>query len=301
VTVTPAALDATATATRQAARRPRLPRSPKLVVGLVIIGALVLFGVLGPLFMTDPNRVTDQLLLPPSAHHLLGTTQAGQDVFAQLAAATRGSLVVGALVGVIATLLSILLGVVGGYLGGRTDDLMSLVVNVVLVIPGLPLAFVVLDYLRGRGLLTIVVVVAITSWAASARVLRAQTLSLRSRDYIVASRASGERTWRIVAVEVMPNLLPVVASQFIWAVVLAVLTEAGLSFLGLGGIDSLTWGTMLYFAQNSEALQLGIWWWFIPPGLCIALLGCGLSLVNFSLDEVINPRLRVRRARRRSS
>lgn len=284
-----------------AARRPRLPRSPKLVVGLVIICALVLFGVLGPLLMTDPNRVTDQLLLPPSAHHLLGTTQAGQDVFAQLASATRGSLVVGALVGVIATLLSILLGVVGGYVGGRTDDVMSLVVNVVLVIPGLPLAFVVLDYLRGRGLLTIVVVVAVTSWAASARVLRAQTLSLRSRDYIVAARASGERTWRIVAVEVMPNLLPVVASQFIWAVVLAVLTEAGLSFLGLGGIDSLTWGTMLYFAQNSEALQLGIWWWFVPPGLCIALLGCGLSLVNFSLDEVINPRLRVRRARRRSA
>jgi peptide/nickel transport system permease protein len=298
MTVTPAALDVTAAGIRSV-RRPRWPRSPKLVVGLVIVGALVLFGLLGPLFMTDPNRVTDELLLPPSAHHLLGTTQAGQDVFAQLASATRGSLVVGALVGAIATLLSILLGVVGGYLGGRTDDVMSLVVNVVLVIPGLPLAFVVLDYLRGRGLLTIVVVVAITSWAASARVLRAQTLSLRSRDYVVAARASGERTWRIVAVEIMPNLLPVVASQFIWAVVLAVLTEAGLSFLGLGGIDSLTWGTMLYFAQNAEALQLGIWWWFIPPGLCIALLGCGLSLVNFSLDEVINPRLRVRRARRR--
>lgn len=278
-----------------------MTRSPKLLTGLAIIGALVLFGVLGPLFMTDPNRVTGELLLPPSPHHLLGTTQAGQDVFAQLASATRGSLLVGLLVGAIATLLSILLGVVGGYLGGRTDDLMSLVVNVVLVIPGLPLAFVVLDYLRGRGLLTIVLVVAITSWAASARVLRAQTLSLRGRDYVLAARAGGERTWRIVAVEVMPNLLPVVAAQFIWAVVLAVLTEAGLSFLGLGGIDSLTWGTMLYFAQNSEALQLGIWWWFVPPGLCIALLGCGLSLVNFSLDEVINPQLRVRRARRRSA
>lgn len=282
-------------------RRFRLPRSPKLVTGLLIIGSLVLFGLLGPLFMTDPNRVTGELLLPPSGRHLLGTTQAGQDVLGQLAAATRGSLLVGLLVGVIATVLSILLGVVGGYLGGRTDEVMSLVVNVVLVIPGLPLAFVVLDYLRGRGLLTIVIVVAITSWAASARVLRAQTLSLRNRDYVAASRASGERTWRIIGVEIMPNLLPVVASQFIWAVVLAILTEAGLSFLGLGGIDSLTWGTMLFFAQNASALQLGAWWWFVPPGLCIALLGCGLSLVNFSLDEVINPQLRVRRAGRRSA
>jgi peptide/nickel transport system permease protein len=281
-------------------RRIRPPRSPKLVVGLVLIGLLVGFGLVGPLLMTDVNRVTGDLLLPPSGRHLLGTTQAGQDVLGQLAQATRGSLLIGALVGVIATVLSVLMGVVGGYLGGRTDELMSLVVNVVLVIPGLPLAFIVLDYLRGRGVLTIVVVVAITSWAASARVLRAQTLSLRNRDYIAAARASGERAWRIIAVEVMPNLLPVVASQFIWAVVLAILTEAGLSFLGLGGIDTLTWGTMLFFAQNAQALQLGAWWWFVPPGLCIALLGCGLSLVNFSLDEVINPQLRVRRPGRSS-
>ncbi len=249
--------------------RPRLPRSPKLVVGLLLIGILVLFGALGPLLMPNANRVTADLLLPPSARHLLGTTQAGQDVLGQLAAATRGSLLIGLSVGVTATVLSVLMGVVSGYAGGRVDEVMSVVVNVVLVIPGLP-----------------------------ARVLRAQTLSLRSRDYVAAARASGERAWRIIGVEIMPNLLPVIASQFIWSVVLAVLTEAGLSFLGLGGLNTLTWGTMLYFAQNAQALPLGAWWWFVPPGLCIALLGCGLALVNFSLDEVINPLLRVRRRRR---
>jgi peptide/nickel transport system permease protein len=269
-----------------------LPRSRKLVVGTLIIGLIVLFGVLGPLIWRNPNAVTNTLLKPPSGGHLLGTTQAGQDVLHQLAAATRGSLIIGLSIGVIATVMSVLTGVVSGYIGGRAGETLSLIINVVLVIPALPLTFIVLNYIQSRGNLTTIIVISITSWAASARVLRAQTLSLRQRDYVSAARTSGESTWRIIGVEILPNLLPVIASQFIFAIIFAILAEAGLSFLGLGGINSLTWGTMLFFAQNAQALSLGAWWWFVPPGLMIALFGCGLSLVNFSLDEVINPQLR---------
>jgi peptide/nickel transport system permease protein len=129
-------------------------------------------------------------------------------------------------------------------------------------------------------------------------VLRAQTLSVRSRDYVLASRATGERAWRIVLVEIVPNELPIIVSQFIFAVVFAILTQAGLAFLGLGDVNLLTWGNMLYYAQNDQALQVGAWWWFVPPGLCIALLGMGLTLVNLGLDETLNPALRVHRAGR---
>jgi peptide/nickel transport system permease protein len=269
-----------------------LPHSLRLRTGVLIIGLTVLFGALGPLVWPDPNRVGDQLLTSPSPGHLLGTTQAGQDVLHQLASATRGSLVIGLSVGVFATVMSVLTGVVSGYLGGRAGEALSQFINLVLVIPALPLTFIVLNYIQDRGVLTTIIVISITSWAASARVLRAQTMSVRQRDYVAAARTGGERPWRIIGVEILPNLLPVIASQFIFAVIFAILAEASLSFLGLGGINALTWGTMLFFAQNAQALSLGAWWWFVPPGLMIALFGCGLSLVNFSLDEVINPQLR---------
>ena len=269
-----------------------LPHSARLRTGVLIIGLTVLFGAIGPLIWHDPNRVGSQLLRSPSAGHLLGTTQAGQDVLHQLASATRGSLIIGLSVGVFATVMSVLTGVVSGYLGGRAGEALSQFINLVLVIPALPLTFIVLNYIQDRGVVTTIIVISITSWAASARVLRAQTMSVRQRDYVAAARTGGERHWRIIGVEIMPNLLPVIASQFIFAVIFAILAEASLSFLGLGGINALTWGTMLFFAQNAQALSLGAWWWFVPPGLMIALFGCGLSLVNFSLDEIINPQLR---------
>jgi ABC-type dipeptide/oligopeptide/nickel transport system permease subunit len=205
------------------------------------------------------------------------------------------------LVGVMATALSVLIGVVGGYLGGIADEALSLFSNVMLVIPGLPLMIVISGFVppANRGLMTMALVLALTGWAAASRVLRAQTLSLRNRDYVAAARVAGERPWRMVGVEILPNLLPVIASQFVFAVISAILGEAGLSFLGLGASSESTLGTMLYFAQNGFALQLAAWWWYIPPGLVIALFGCGLALINFSIDEIINPKLRVVPLRRR--
>jgi peptide/nickel transport system permease protein len=285
-----------------------LPRwSPKLGFGLGLVAVIALFGIFGPMLVGDPSAINNIGLTPPGNGHLVGTTQTGQDVFAQLASATRGSLQIGLLVGVMATMLSAFFGIIGGYVGGAVDEAFSLFSNVVLVIPGLPLVIVISAFVPAaqRGTTMIAVILAITGWAASSRVLRAQTLSLRNRDYVAASRVAGEKPWRVVTVEILPNLLPVLASQFVFAIIAAILMEAGLSFLGLGASNSSTLGTMLYYAQNGFALQRGAWWWFVPPGAIIALFGCGLSLINFSIDEIINPKLRTepkrRAARRRAT
>lgn len=269
-------------------------RSPKLIAGLVIAGVVVLWGIVGPLLVGDPNEISTLAFAPPGPQHWFGTTQTGQDVWSQIAVGTRGSLIIGFTVGVLATVLSALFGVLGGYLGGAVDEVFSLVTNVALVIPGLPLVIVIGNYVpeNQRGIFLIAVVLALTSWAGSARVLRAVTLSVRNRDYVAASKVAGERTWRILVVEILPNLIPVMASQFVFAIVFAILGEAGLSFLGLGASNTFTLGTILFEAYNALALTQGAWWWFIPPGLVIALFGAALALINFSIDEIIDPKLR---------
>lgn len=276
------------------------PMSAKLATGLAIAGATVLFGLIGPFLVQDPALVHDYGLTGPSGEHWLGTTQTGQDVFAQMAYATRGSLTIGAIVGALTLLLSAFFGVVGAYAGGWVDEAFSLFTNVMLVIPGLPLVIVISSYVPDKSLLLVALVLSITGWAGSALVLRGYTLSLRNRDYVVASRVAGEKRWRILAVEILPNLVPLLASQVVFAVIFAILGEAGLSYLGLGASGSFTWGTVLYYAQNGLALRLGAWWWFVPPGLMLALFGAALSLINFSIDEIINPKLRnqTRAARR---
>jgi peptide/nickel transport system permease protein len=300
--VAPRALDAAPSpADRRRRRTFAVPVTPKLVVGLGIVVLTTLFALVGPLLVQDPSQVSDVGLAPPSADHLLGTTQTGQDVFAQLAYASRGSLTIGLVVGVIVVVLSGFFGVVGAYVGGFLDDSFSLLTNIMLVIPGLPLVIIISSYVPDKSVWLVAVVLAITSWAGSARVLRGYTLSVRSRDYVLAARVAGEPAYRVLMVEILPNLVPLLASQAMFAVIFAILGEAGLSFLGLGATGSFTWGTMLYYAQNGLALRLGAWWWFVPPGLMIALFGAALALINFSIDEVINPRLRnqTRQARKK--
>jgi len=278
-------------AEKEAPTRRKRPAAT-LVIGLGIVIVITLFGLVAPFFTQDPLAVSNDGMQGPSAAHLLGTTQTGQDVLAQLAHATRGSLMVGVIVAVLALFLSAFFGILGGYLGGWLDEVFSLFTNVVLILPGLPLMIVIGSYVEQRGLLLIAFVLAITSWAASARVLRSQTLSIRTRDYVHAARIAGERPWRIISVEILPNLLPVMSSGFVFALITAILGEAGLSFIGLGVVGTQTWGSMLFYAQNGQALTLGGWWWFVPPGFMIAALGAGLSLINFSIDAIINPRLR---------
>ncbi|MGO2536939.1 MAG: ABC transporter permease [Brachybacterium tyrofermentans] len=266
--------------------------TPSFVIGAGLVIVITLFGLIAPFFVADPLAVDNAGMHGPTAQNVLGTTQTGQDVLAQLAWATRGSLMVGVIVAVLALFLSAFFGILGGYLGGWLDEVFSLFTNVVLILPGLPLMIVIGSYVQQRGLLLISIILAITSWAAAARVLRSQTLSIRNRDYVQAARIAGEKAHRIIAVEILPNLLPVMSSGFVFALITAILGEAGLSFIGIGVVGTQTWGSMLFYAQNGQALTLGAWWWFVPPGLMIALLGCGLSLINFSIDGIINPRLR---------
>jgi peptide/nickel transport system permease protein len=267
-------------------------RSKKVVAGLCIVVFFVLLGLIGPFFVANPSIGSKALLAPPSLSHLLGTTQTGQDVFAQLVVGTRVSLAVGVISALLATLIAIAIGLSSALLGGLWDELLSMFTNVFLVIPALPLVIVLAGYLHGAGTLAVALVISITGWSWTARILRAQTLSLRQRDYVLAARAAGESTTRIITFEILPNEVPLIAAQFLITVLYAILTQAGLAFLGVGSVTTWSWGTMLYWAENAEALSLGAWWWFVPPGLALALLGTGLALLNFGIDEYANPRLR---------
>ena len=266
--------------------------SRKVAVGSAIVGIFILVGIFGPLFMRyDPEATSKLFIAPPSAEHWLGTTVVGQDIFSQLINGTRTSVFWGIGTGLLVTLLSMLVGLVGGYFGGWIDDVLTLLTNVSLVLPALPLAIVLAAYLP-RGPLTISLVIIFTNWAWQARVLRAQTLSMRSREFVTAARASGEHTWRIIFYEILPNEIGIVVAGFVSTTIYVVLTWAALEFLGLGDGTIPSWGSILYWAQQDGALGGGLWWWFIPPGACIALLGAGLSLINFGIDEIADPRLR---------
>lgn len=266
--------------------------NPKFTIGALMVLAVVAFAFLGPFFTQDPKNSDNPSYASPSMDHLLGTTKLGHDMLAQLAHGARGSLLVGLLAGVVAVVLSVFFGVVAGYVSGWTDEILSLFTSVMLVIPGLPLAIVLSAYLPGRSLWLVALVLAVTGWAGSAIVLRSQARSLRTRDYVYAAKVAGEGPLRIITVEILPNLLPLVAAQFLFGVIFAILGEAGLSYLGLGPSGSITWGTILNQAQSGGALTMKAWWWFAPPGILIAIVGGGLSLINFSIDEIINPKLR---------
>lgn len=281
-------------ATQQGLKRRRIlpSTSPKFIVGAIIVVAIVLFAIIAPMFSQDPRSTANPALQPPSAEHWLGTTKLGNDMFAQLAIGAQGSLLIGVTAGAIAIVLSLLFGVLAGYLGGWREDGLALLTNVMIVIPGLPLVMVIASFVPQRSWQLVAFVLGITSWAGAAYVLRLQTRSLRTRDYVYAAKVAGERSFRVILVEIMPNLLPLLAAQFLFAIIFAILGEAGLSYLGLGPNSSITWGSILNDAQSGQALGRGAWWWFVPPGLMIALLGAGLSLINFAIDEVINPKLR---------
>ncbi len=270
----------------------RFVSNAKAMTGLVIIGIYILFAIIGPWVAPyNPDAQSNDLVAPPSAAHWFGTTHLGQDILSQILVGTRGVMVVGFTAGIVATALSVLIGVTAGYLGGGWDDSLSALSNVFLVIPALPLIIIVASTINA-GSMIVALVIGLTSWAWGARILRAQTLSLRRRDYIEAARATGETSWRIILFEVLPNLTAIIASGFVGTVIFAVTSEITLAFIGIGGISSWNWGEVLFWAQSQQALAQGAWWWFIPAGLAIAFLGTALSLVNFGIDEFVSPRLR---------
>lgn len=274
----------------------RLPRSPKVLLGLFILAFFIVMTVIGPwLAPYNPSSTAFAALLAPSSHHWLGTTSLGQDIFSQLLVGARATMVVALVAGLVATLLSMTIGIAAGYLGGATDDGLSLLSNVFLAIPGLPLLIVIDSYLPVNSRsneFVIGLIISLTGWAWGARVLRAQTMSLRNRDFVEAARIIGESRTRIMFSEIAPNLLPVLASSLLFTVLYAIGAYVTLAYIGLTSTAVWNWGTMLYWAQANNAPLSNEWYWFVPPGICIALVGTGLALVNFGIDEFINPRLR---------
>jgi peptide/nickel transport system permease protein len=277
-----------------------ISRNRKAVAGVLL---LLLFTVLA-IFpgQIAPYNGQAEIFLPglgPSRAHLLGTTAYGQDIFSQVIWGTRLSLVIALSVGGLATVLAVLVGVSAGYLGGATDGVLSLITDVILVLPIFPLIIVIAAYEKNAGLLTLIVVLGVLGWSYGARQLRVQTLSLRRRDFLESARVRGERKSYVILHEILPTMTSLIVATFLGAAIYAVLTAAGLQFIGLGDPNSQSWGTMLYWAENNEALSAGMAWWAIAPGLCIALLGAAFALLNYAFDEISSPALRVRKLERR--
>jgi peptide/nickel transport system permease protein len=271
----------------------------KAKIGAVLFAVFLLAAIIGP--MVEPYAPGFVSLDPakslnhPSSQHLFGTTQTGQDVLSQVLTGIRLTLIVAFAVGGIATVLSVLVGVTAAFLGGFWDELLSLVTNVFLVVPALPLLIVLLGYLSSQGQLSTIIVLAGLGWPWGARVIRAQTLTIRNRDFIAASRETGEKTWRTITFEIIPNEISLIAANFVNTVLYAIGASVALAFAGLTNLDSWSLGTVLYWAQSNNALASGAWWWWIPPGLAVALVGTSLVLLNSGIDEFGNPRLRAGR------
>jgi ABC-type dipeptide/oligopeptide/nickel transport system ATPase component/ABC-type dipeptide/oligopeptide/nickel transport system permease subunit len=262
----------------------------KAAFGAAVVAAFALTALVGPAIVSDPRAFVSVPHEAPSWAHWLGTTGQGQDVLAQTVAGARTTLLVGFGVGAFVTIVGAFIGITAAVLGGRADAVLSVLTNVFLVIPGLPLAIVLAAYLPpGPG--SIALVLSFAGWAWSARVFRAQALALRNREFIQAAIVSGEGPLRVVFVELLPNMASLVASAFIGTTVYAIGAEVGLEFLGLGDPGAVTWGTNLYWASNDSALLTGAWWTFVPTGVCVALVGFALTMLSYAIDEVTNPRL----------
>ncbi len=282
-----------AVAARSARRQFVFLRNRKAATGVAILAVFTLLGVVGSWIAPyDPSAFGPDIMAPPSPAHWLGTTNLGQDILSQLLVGTRGVMIVGFAAGIVATALAVIVGVTAGYLGGIADEMLSALSNIFLVLPALPLIILITSALPEGGEVLIAMVIALTGWAWGSRILRAQTLSLRRRDFVEAARANGESLWRIIGFEILPNLTAIIASSFVGTVTFAILSQITLAFIGVTSISEWNWGTILFWAQANQALARGAWWWFVPAGLCIAMLGMALALINFGIDEFVNPRLR---------
>jgi ABC-type dipeptide/oligopeptide/nickel transport system permease subunit len=291
-------------------RRVRVPgwvalllRNRKSRLGISIVLGILLVALIAPL-ISNANPSDFNMLdggQAPSWAHPFGTTDQGLDVFSQVVIGARRSLLLGAAAATLAVSIAAILGVTAAYMGGIVDDVINVLVNVFLTIPAIPLLIVISAFLKGRGLWTMVVVIAAVLWAFECRILRAQALTLRNQDFVVAAKATGESTSRIVFAELMPNMVSRIAGGFVFVFYVALLVDAGLEFLGLGDVTHTSWGMTLYWAQTNSAVLQGEWWAFLFPGLALGVTVLGLVLILAGIDEVSNPRLRKERAPRKSS
>ena len=268
-------------------------RNNKLKVGLAVLVFFIILTFVGPL-LTDysPMEYIGPLAAPPSSEFWFGTTTFGQDVFTQFVHGLKASFLVGIVGGGLGTLLGILVGFIAGYRGGMVDEVLNMLTNIVLVIPTLAVLLIIVAYLEVRGIFIESVFIGLTAWPWAARAIRAQTFSLRSRDFVDLARLSGMKPLKVIFTEIAPNMMSYLLLVFILQFGGAVLVAATLDFIGLGPTDAMSLGLMMNNAVLWGALILGIWWWFVPPGLAITAIVGALYVTNVGLDEVFNPKLR---------
>jgi peptide/nickel transport system permease protein len=268
-------------------------RNWKFVAGATVVLAMLGLALIGPSLTSNPplsfNGPTDS---PPSSAYWFGTTSFGQDVFSQFVYGLRAAFLVGAVGGGIAWLVGAAVGFTAGFRGGLVDDVLNMLTNVVLVIPTLAILIIVAAYLNMHSYTAEAILIGLTSWPWAARAVRAQTFSLKTRDFVDIARLSGRGTRQIITTEIAPNMSSYLLMMFILLFGGAILIGASLDFLGLGPATQISLGLMMNNAYQSSALLLGFWWWFIPPGLAITCIVGGLYVTNVGLDEVFNPKLR---------
>jgi peptide/nickel transport system permease protein len=270
-------------------------RNRKLVFGASVVLFFLVFAVFGPFLARHPALgYGGKLSWAPTTKegYWFGTTLLGQDVFAQFVEGLRLAFLVGALGGGIAAGIAMLVGFTAGYRGGWVDEVLNMLTNVVLVIPTFAVLLVIASYMQVRGIGTEAIFIGLTSWPWAARAIRAQTFSLVARDFVDVARLSGRRSFRIIFQEIAPNMSSYLVMMFILLFGSAILIAATLDFIGLGPSDTISLGMMMQLAVQNAALQLHMWWWFVPPGLAIMALVGSLYVMNVGLDEVFNPKLR---------
>jgi peptide/nickel transport system permease protein len=268
-------------------------------VGFFILMAVVGFSVIGLVYTPyNPYATNFPRDLPPSSSHWLGTTDYGQDVFSQLISGGFPVLGVGLGTGLIGTILSIIIGVLAGlYEGTVVDKLLNGISQLFLVIPGILVVEIIGTYLGAEqiklGYLAVLLALSSTGWAWGARVLRSQVLTMRRREFVMSSELIGESKLSTVFRQIIPNNLPLVASNFFFTSIYGIAGFTFIYYFGLGSVNQVNWGTMLYWSLGGEAYLRGLWWWYIPPGLLIGLVAFSFALINMGIDRVANPRLRV--------
>jgi peptide/nickel transport system permease protein len=273
------------------------------IIGLAILVVFTVIAFIGPLIAPqDPNASTsfsEDILVGPSSEHLLGTEENGRDVLSLLLYGTRVSLLVGFAAALVSAVIGAAVGITAGYFGGWTDRTLTAIDDWFLVIPFLPLAIVLATLLDpedfpGGRLFILIMVIGITGWAGTSRIVRSQVLSVKERVFVERARALGASTPWILRKQILPNVLPLIFANTVLIIAVAILTESTLSFLGLGDPTRVSWGTMLDLANGAGALAQGAWWYFIPPGACIVAVVLAFTMVGYAIEEIVNPTLRGR-------
>ena len=272
---------------------------PQAKIGVLIVLFLVLMAVLAPLISPgDPSNFVARPNQKPGVEYILGTDPMGRDELGLVVWGARISLLIGFGTAFIAMFIATTVGMIAGYFGGVVDNILTLIINLFLVIPGLPLLILLAAFLD-QNTSTVILTLGITGWAFHARIIRAQTMSLREKDYVAASIVAGEGNMTIIFRQILPNMINIIVGGFIGSSIYGIAASTSLAFLGLTNMEDISWGTNLFWAQNGNSLLLGAWWVFVPSGLLVALSALGLTWINYGMDEITNPRLRSERELRK--